>query len=107
MTELEIRRKKGLQVVIQVMMTLETLEVKLILMATFTDKNEIAENPCCFIITHFHSYFDMFAVTGVRDQSDLDYGEAGNFDGGHHDGLRGENLGVLANRCHYLCDLHI
>ena len=39
----------------------------------------------------------MFAVTGVRDQSDLDYGEAGNFDGGHHDGLRGEILDVLAN----------
>ena len=58
---------------------------------------EIAENPCYFISTHFHSYFDMFAVTGVRDQSDLDYGEAEKFNGGHHDGLRGENLGVLAN----------
>ena len=38
----------------------------------------------------------MFAVTGVRDQSDLDCGEAGDFDCGHPDGFRGENLGVLA-----------
>ena len=65
-------------------------------MATFTDRIEIAKNPCNFVISHFHSYFDVLAVTGVRDQSDLDCGEAGDFDGGHHDGFREENLGVLA-----------